>query len=290
MAKKGFIKIPKRLFDTKWWNRKRVYSESDAFIYLYYRADCEKELSVSRRSLANEWIWDDTRVMRFLYRLEKDGYLTVEKSISGTTIKILDSGASAPQPAPPTAPPIAPPKVANTEGLNDVGAPPSAPPSAPQPAPLSHAYKNDNIIISCLNEDYKTKENSSITTAVKESEILAEVRQFFNKTVENCLIPKVRSITGERKSMLLARIREYSLEEVYEAFTKAASSNFLNGGGNRGFVADFTWIIRPNNFPKVLEGNYDNRNSNGTNRTNNSTEQTVIAAAEAISELLADNR
>ena len=290
MAKKGFIKIPKRLFDTKWWNEKRVFSKSEAFLDIYILADDRNTCRVSVRSLAGRWIWEQTKVFRFLLKLEKEGYLSVEKSTSGMTLKIQDSVANATQPATPSATPTATQESANTECLGDVGATPSATPTATHPATLSHAYKNDNIIISCLNEDYKTKENSSITTAVKESEILAEVRQFFNKTVENCLIPKVRSITGERKSMLLARIREYSLEEVYEAFTKAASSNFLNGGGNRGFVADFTWIIRPNNFPKVLEGNYDNRNSNGTNRTNNSTEQTVIAAAEAISELLADNR
>ena len=263
MAKKGFIKIPKRLFDTKWWNEKRVFSKSEAFLDIYILADDRNTCRVSVRSLAGRWIWGQTKVFRFLLKLEKEGYLSVEKSTSGMTLKIPDIVANATQPATPSATPTATQKSANTEGLSDVGTTPSATPTATQPAtpkeekkrketfPPTPPYKENKI--------KEEKENSSITTAVKETEFLAEVRLFFNKTVENCLIPKVRSITGERRSMLLARIREYSLEEVYEAFTKAASSNFLNGGGNRGFVADFTWIVRPNNFPKVLEGTYDNR-------------------------------
>ncbi|MBR1525158.1 MAG: hypothetical protein IJ640_00660 [Prevotella sp.] len=38
----------------------------------------------------------------------------------------------------------------------------------------------------------------------------------------------------------------------------AADSMFLNGGGERGFCASFDWLFQPNNFLKVLEGNYAN--------------------------------
>ena len=66
--------------------------------------------------------------------------------------------------------------------------------------------------------------------------------------------------------MVEARVREYGINEVYRAISKASESIFLNGGGGKGFVADFDWVMRPNNFPKVLEGNYDNTkpiNNNG---------------------------
>ena len=85
------------------------------------------------------------------------------------------------------------------------------------------------------------------------------VKDFFNRTMAEASIPKIRTkIDGRRKEMLIARVREYGIDMVYEVITKAAASSFLNGGGNRGFVADFEWLMRPNNFPKVLEGNYDN--------------------------------
>ena len=86
---------------------------------------------------------------------------------------------------------------------------------------------------------------------------------FFNKTMEaqGAQIPPVRDLRpkSKRTAFLLARLREYGKEALAEAVKKAAASDFLNGGGSRGFVADFEWLFRPNNFPRVLEGTYDNR-------------------------------
>ena len=52
-------------------------------------------------------------------------------------------------------------------------------------------------------------------------------------------------------------MREYGNDAIYEAIQKATKSSFLNGGGNRGFCATFDWIFLPTNFPKIIEGNYD---------------------------------
>lgn len=86
---------------------------------------------------------------------------------------------------------------------------------------------------------------------------------FFNKTMEaqGAQIPPVRDLRpkSKRTAFLLARFREYGKEALAEVVKKAAASDFLNGGGSRGFVADFEWLFRPNNFPRVLEGTYDNR-------------------------------
>jgi hypothetical protein len=42
-------------------------------------------------------------------------------------------------------------------------------------------------------------------------------------------------------------------------------SDFLKGNNNRNWTADIDWILKPNNFIKVLEGNY-NKNKNQTNK------------------------
>lgn len=91
-----------------------------------------------------------------------------------------------------------------------------------------------------------------------------EILDFFNAEMKaaGAAIPRVRSLAGRRLAFLNARLREYGKDDVLEAIRKAARSNFLNGGGKQGFKADFEWIMRPNNFPKVLEGNYDNRQNN----------------------------
>lgn len=91
---------------------------------------------------------------------------------------------------------------------------------------------------------------------------------FFNKTMaaQGAQIPQVRAIPpkSKRTAFLLARLREYGKEALAAVVKKAAASDFLNGGGSRGFVADFEWLFRPNNFPRILEGTYDNRPQQST--------------------------
>ena len=98
------------------------------------------------------------------------------------------------------------------------------------------------------------------------------VMRFWNHTmISPVAIPTIAKMTPKRKSMVNARVKEFGINMVYNAIAKASESSFLNGGGSKGFIADFDWVFRPNNFPKVLEGNYDdvkpiNKNGNGTNQ------------------------
>ena len=62
---------------------------------------------------------------------------------------------------------------------------------------------------------------------------------------------------SKRGVMLKARIREYGVESVLDAIGKVKDSPFLKGQNARSWVITFDWLIKPNNFIKVLEGNYD---------------------------------
>lgn len=64
---------------------------------------------------------------------------------------------------------------------------------------------------------------------------------------------------SKRGGMLRARVNEYGVDKVLEAIEKVRNSDFLKGQNKSGFIITFEWFVRPNNFPKVLEGNYDNR-------------------------------
>lgn len=96
-------------------------------------------------------------------------------------------------------------------------------------------------------------------------------------------MPRVQSIKGLRLNYLKARIAEYGEERVIAAFARATASPFLNGQGNRGFIANIDWVLKPNNFIKVTEGNYDTRRSTtgttgtgyniGTTQIDNSTDK-----------------
>ena len=59
----------------------------------------------------------------------------------------------------------------------------------------------------------------------------------------------------ERGRMVKKRLQDYGVEEVLNAIRNVGDSLFLMGKTGK-FQATFDWVIRPNNFIKVLEGNY----------------------------------
>ena len=105
------------------------------------------------------------------------------------------------------------------------------------------------------------KENKNIRREEEgESSINPEdVQNLFNKvciffkpcmTIGKASLPKIRKLG-----------QQYSLEEIREVFEKANKSKFLQGSNDRGWSATFDWIITPDNFEKIRDGNYDNPKS-----------------------------
>ena len=114
--------------------------------------------------------------------------------------------------------------------------------------------------------------------------------EFFNKTMKEAgaSIPRIESIKGRREAAIKARIREFGKVKVMRAIEIAAKSQFLNGGGERAFIASLDWIMRPNNFPKVVEGNYNNNNThaNGDCKPNNNRRRGVEVTATCAEDYL----
>jgi hypothetical protein len=93
---------------------------------------------------------------------------------------------------------------------------------------------------------------------------------FWNETTAGSF-PPITCIENKRRQMAAARIAEYGKEKFIEAIRRAVQSDFLRGQNQRGFTLNFDWLIRPNNFPKVLEGNYDNSTTRTQTTINNGT-------------------
>lgn len=134
----------------------------------------------------------------------------------------------------------------------------------------------------------KEAKNEAKPTRKEDKIDFEKVRQQFNRLMEQQKIPKLKGkITGQRKAFFEARVRENGIISVYRVMIKAAASNFLNGGGRNGWFANFEWLFRPNNFPKVLDGYYDNplpatpaNQTNGGFR-NDTTAETPAASGRA---------
>lgn len=114
-----------------------------------------------------------------------------------------------------------------------------------------------------LRVESEDKEEKIILTISNDIVSQTDVRlviEAWNELRELGISPVLRiSSTSKRYKLLVARMREYNTADILEAIEKIKSSNFLQGKNDNGWMITFDWFVKPNNFPKVLEGNYDNR-------------------------------
>lgn len=109
-----------------------------------------------------------------------------------------------------------------------------------------------------------------VITVSKDTVCQTDVRQIMEKWNELQSVgikPVIRlSRKSKRYGNLIARIKEYGKENVLDAIEKIKSSDYCQGKNKYGWTIAFDWFVLPSNFPKVFEGNYDNRkaaNDNG---------------------------
>ncbi len=74
-------------------------------------------------------------------------------------------------------------------------------------------------------------------------------------------LPKVMVLSKARKSAISSRINEHGLNSITQVFQMTGASKFMNGDNKEGWRATFDWVMKPTNFVKILEGNYQNRSS-----------------------------
>ena len=117
--------------------------------------------------------------------------------------------------------------------------------------------KNDEKIVS--PKIVPTEEEKEKTSAQKET--LEEIGKEWNKSVtdNHSIFPLIVGMGVRRNAQVNARINEHGLDAVKKVIEFATKSVFLNGGS---FSCGFDWCMRPTNFLKILEGNYNKQNQN----------------------------
>ena len=92
--------------------------------------------------------------------------------------------------------------------------------------------------------------------------VYPEIVELWN-TLEPYGIKKIRSIASgsKRHVYLRTRLKQYGYDSFAEIVENIKNSDFLQGRvfSKSPFVVYFDWVILPNNYPKVLEGNYNQR-------------------------------
>ena len=127
--------------------------------------------------------------------------------------------------------------------------------------------ETDNNIPS--KEGLSISENPKVDPAKRCAKIdFASIKEYWNTKHDQSgsVMRRLTLMSDQRKCNVRSRIREYGgdVQMVYKAIDKAMASDFMNGKNGKGWVASFDWMMCPSNFPKVLEGNYDNEQPAGS--------------------------
>jgi hypothetical protein len=103
-----------------------------------------------------------------------------------------------------------------------------------------------------------TKKTTS-SSRKEDDDLIKHVLKFW---ADEDLRPGVQGINSERRAAILARKREYKKDGVAAvklALENRANSRFLCFEIFGGKGAPIDWLFGPKNFPKVLDGNYEDK-------------------------------
>ena len=288
----GYITLSRKFFQTAIWKTARTFNESEAWLDLIQSARFELsehtarvggrevkerrgELVASQRYLAHRWNWSEMRVRSFMSRLRKEGMVETETRSGVTIVRLTNYDKYNLTPQDPKTGGNAADNAANS-AANDLKDNTLMEDLTQQITQLAtqlaeiqrklnaNLIKENNIIqpSSLRSEGMSHGSPPSDAPQTFRGRIIA----YYNAKMANTGFKPIKAINEgtKRADMLRARRRQYGDEAIFQVIDKAAQSQFLNGQR----FATFDWLICPNNFPKVLEGNYDN-----TNTANNGNEQ-----------------
>ena len=134
-------------------------------------------------------------------------------------------------------------------------------------------------------EDRLGKVNNSLSESMSDKRSDKDELIDMWNALETYGIKPIRGISegSKRMEMVRARLRQYTLGDFETAIDNIRQSDFLQGKVN-DFVITFDWFIKPNNFIKVLEGNYEKRPDSNKPGTTNKVAQQLYDSYQMMSE------
>jgi len=128
----------------------------------------------------------------------------------------------------------------------------------------NNLQQNCNVDIDIDIDTREEKETMLVSNETNcQTQSVRRVVDAWNALQDVGIKPISRVSSGSKRyQSLIARLREYGEDDVLQAIERIRLSDFLQGKhGGRPWLITFDWFVLPNNFPKVLEGNYDSDGS-----------------------------
>lgn len=136
-----------------------------------------------------------------------------------------------------------------------------------------------------IDKEIELKRDKELDNSISKDILVPKDLVPIQETWNSLGLSQIKSIQGNRLKLLKTRLKEYGMESVLQAIENIRSSSFLKGQNKTSWTIAFDWFIKPNNFPKVLEGNYADKeggygNNNGSNTENNADYQGIKRQAD----------
>lgn len=128
-----------------------------------------------------------------------------------------------------------------------------------------------------IREEDKEKKEEEHTSCVQPAQPTAEAVACWNEAAAATGWPTVRRLSDVRRKSLIARLRSEGLDGWQAAIIRARASPYLGQSPPTWFT--FDWIVSPNNFIKLIEGNYDRTRSAGRGHRDEGYSPNLAAAA-----------
>lgn len=108
----------------------------------------------------------------------------------------------------------------------------------------------------CRSNANKVKENKENKNKEKENK-RNKIKEIYNTICTN--LPQVQKLTDKRNQAIDKFIKEFTEEQFKEICEIANSTDFLLGKNDRGWKADFDFLMRVDKSTGILEGKYNNK-------------------------------
>lgn len=143
-------------------------------------------------------------------------------------------------------------------------------PCSEKPRTENPSHNNNKSKINNINNNKSKKKSESGEAAAPFPSVIVNL---YHQLCPS--LPKIVKLTDGRATAIRARLNDYKLEQITTAFKMAEDSDFLKGVNDRGWHANFDWIMSPGNMAKILEGNYKNKRGHVTAERNIEEEETL---------------
>ncbi|MGE0919411.1 hypothetical protein [Trichlorobacter lovleyi] len=245
-----------------------LHSKVDAALVL--TVDRMNGVEKSAREYARQWGWSADKVIRFMedpkshINLSRDSDATPETSIDGDSQPVTRQHRDKT---------LAKASATEARQQRDSGATPET--SIDGDSQPVTRQQHDSDATTTRRLFIKGKEKKEEPCPSDSSKALFDL---WNETAEGTPLSKVREFSSTRQKKCSARLKERPLDEWATLFRRIAATPFLCGQNDRGWKADFDWIIvNDDNAAKVLEGKYDR--SASTSRPPDSRYSEIFAGA-----------